>query len=80
MGNELEYMEDNETENIPFSFSPTRDVEVEDSFVDVEEESIEDDDSDDYTSILRPAFMVEGEPDFESGPPEDGLEYLRRVR
>ncbi|TYI06459.1 hypothetical protein ES332_A10G160700v1 [Gossypium tomentosum] len=81
VGNELEYMEDNEMENIyPFSFSPTRDVEV-DSFVDAEEECIEDDDSDeDYTSILRPAFVVEGEPDFESGPPEDGLEYLRRVR
>ncbi|TYG98996.1 hypothetical protein ES288_A10G161600v1 [Gossypium darwinii] len=78
VGNELEYMEDNEMENIyPFSFSPTRDVEV-DSFVDAEEECIEDDDSDeDYTSILRPAFVVEGEPDFESGPPEDGLEYLR---
>ncbi|TYH49740.1 hypothetical protein ES332_D10G156700v1 [Gossypium tomentosum] len=81
VGNELEYMEDNETENIyPFSFSPTRDVEV-DSFVDAEEECNEGDDSDeDYTSILRPAFMVEGEPDFDSGPPEDGLEYLRRVR
>ncbi|KAK9664852.1 hypothetical protein RND81_14G073700 [Saponaria officinalis] len=41
----------------------------------------EDDKSDDeYYSIQRPAFMVEGEPDFESGPPEDGFEYLRRVR
>lgn len=41
----------------------------------------EDDDSDeDYASIQRPAFLVEGEPNFESGPPEDGLEYLRRVR
>ncbi|KAF3455448.1 hypothetical protein FNV43_RR00075 [Rhamnella rubrinervis] len=40
----------------------------------------EDDDSDeDYASIQRPAFLVEGEPNFESGPPEDGLEYLRRV-
>ncbi|CAH8355798.1 unnamed protein product [Eruca vesicaria subsp. sativa] len=37
-------------------------------------------DNDDYNSILKPAFAVEGEPDFESGPPEDGFEYLRRVR
>lgn len=36
--------------------------------------------SDEYESIQRPAFFVEGEPDFESGPPLDGLEYLRRVR
>ncbi|CAN8318042.1 unnamed protein product [Cochlearia groenlandica] len=43
-----------------------------------EEEYVED--KDDYTSILRPAFEVNGEPDFDSGPPEDGLEYLRRVR
>ncbi|CAA7038150.1 unnamed protein product [Microthlaspi erraticum] len=35
---------------------------------------------DDYTSILRPAFAVDGEPDFDSGEPEDGFEYLRRVR
>lgn len=45
------------------------------------EESSEDSDSDgDYSSIHRPAFLVEGEPDFDSGPPGDGLEYLRRVR
>ncbi|XP_077250652.1 uncharacterized protein LOC143890030 [Tasmannia lanceolata] len=36
--------------------------------------------SEDYDSIQKPAFLVEGEPDFESGPPQDGLEYLRRVR
>ncbi|XP_021752069.1 uncharacterized protein LOC110717630 [Chenopodium quinoa] len=41
----------------------------------------EDEESDDeFEGIHRPAFKVEGEPDFESGPPEDGLEYLRRVR
>ena len=41
----------------------------------------EDEETDDeYESIQRAAFKVEGEPDFESGPPEDGLEYLRRVR
>ncbi|XWS22268.1 hypothetical protein CRYUN_Cryun29cG0019600 [Craigia yunnanensis] len=79
---ELEYMEDNETENIyPLGLTSTHDVGIEDALIDVEEEYIEDDNSDeDYTSILRPAFMVKGEPDFDSGPPEDGLEYLRRVR
>jgi gem associated protein 2 len=42
----------------------------------------EDDDvsDDSYDGILKPAFVVEGEPDFESGPPVDGWEYLRRVR
>ncbi|OMO79617.1 Survival motor neuron interacting protein 1 [Corchorus olitorius] len=91
--NDLEYMEDNKTENIySLDLTSTDDFGVEDTVIDVEEECIEDaftdeeeyiedDDSDeDYTSILRPAFMVEGEPDFDSGPPEDGLEYLRRVR
>ncbi|KAL4387941.1 hypothetical protein GQ457_09G015360 [Hibiscus cannabinus] len=82
VGNELGYVEDNEAGDInPFGFTPTHVVEVEDAYVEVEEECIEDDDSDEeYTSILRPAFMVEGEPDFDAGPPEDGLEYLRRVR
>ncbi|KAM6578401.1 hypothetical protein CsatB_030238 [Cannabis sativa] len=47
----------------------------------VEGDYSEDDDSDeDYASIQRPAFAVQGEPNFDSGPPEDGLEYLRRVR
>ncbi|KAL3506707.1 hypothetical protein ACH5RR_032089 [Cinchona calisaya] len=41
---------------------------------------IEDDSDEDYISIHKPAFFVTGEPDFDSGPPEDGLEYLRRVR
>nr|XP_010930173.1 uncharacterized protein LOC105051424 [Elaeis guineensis]XP_029122397.1 uncharacterized protein LOC105051424 [Elaeis guineensis] len=46
------------------------------------ENTIDEDDSssDEYESIQRPAFVVEGEPDFDSGPPLDGLEYLRRVR
>ncbi|KAK7343234.1 hypothetical protein VNO77_11825 [Canavalia gladiata] len=47
----------------------------------IAEDCSEDDDSeDDYASIQRPAFLVEGEPNFDSGPPEDGWEYLRRVR
>lgn len=53
----------------------------EDNYPDVEGEYSEDDDSDEgYASIQRPAFVVQGEPNFDSGPPEDGLEYLRRVR
>ncbi|XP_010517776.1 PREDICTED: uncharacterized protein LOC104793175 [Camelina sativa] len=50
--------------------------------VTLEEDSVvkETEDNDDYSSILRPAFAVDGEPDFDSGPPEDGFEYLRRVR
>ncbi|PKI74164.1 uncharacterized protein LOC116213100 [Punica granatum] len=48
------------------------------------EEEDGDEDSEDsdeyYANIQRPAFAVEGEPNFEAGPPEDGLEYLRRVR
>ncbi|XP_024003980.1 uncharacterized protein LOC18026444 isoform X2 [Eutrema salsugineum] len=46
----------------------------------LEEEEDYTEDNDDYNSILKPAFAVDGEPDFDSGPPEDGLEYLRRVR
>lgn len=54
-------------------------------FVDADEAIIEDtfedeDDSDDEYAIRRPAFLVVGEPNFNSGPPQDGLEYLRRVR
>lgn len=41
---------------------------------------MEADDSDGDYSIQKVAFRVKGEPDFDSGPPEDGLEYLRRVR
>ncbi|KAL5991011.1 hypothetical protein ACLOJK_011917 [Asimina triloba] len=46
----------------------------------VEAYSGEDDSDGEYENIQRPAFLVQGEPDFESGPPQDGLEYLRRVR
>ncbi|XP_057732336.1 uncharacterized protein LOC130947647 [Arachis stenosperma] len=52
----------------------------EDGCSNLEEHSEEDDTDDDYASIQRPAFFVDGEPDFDSGPPEDGWEYLRRVR
>lgn len=45
-----------------------------------EDVEYEDDSDDDYDGILKPAFAVDGEPDFESGEPLDGFEYLRRVR
>uniref|UniRef100_A0A7N0V2C4 Uncharacterized protein n=1 Tax=Kalanchoe fedtschenkoi TaxID=63787 RepID=A0A7N0V2C4_KALFE len=54
---------------------------IEDSPTGLDEECSQDSDSDDeYDGILKPAFHVDGEPDFDSGPPEDGMEYLRRVR
>ncbi|WVZ61356.1 hypothetical protein U9M48_011251 [Paspalum notatum var. saurae] len=40
----------------------------------------EDDSDDDYDGILKPAFAVDGDPDFDSGEPLDGFEYIRRVR
>nr|DAD26732.1 TPA_asm: hypothetical protein HUJ06_028200 [Nelumbo nucifera] len=47
----------------------------------IEEVFNEDEDSEDeYESIHKLAFLVEGEPDFDSGSPQDGFEYLRRVR
>ncbi|MED6185393.1 hypothetical protein PIB30_056719 [Stylosanthes scabra] len=52
----------------------------EDGCSNLEEHREDDDTDDDYASIQRPAFFVDGEPDFDSGPPEDGWEYLRRVR
>ncbi|KAL2323837.1 hypothetical protein Fmac_022895 [Flemingia macrophylla] len=52
----------------------------EDKCSNLEECGDDDDSDDDYASIQRPAFAVDGEPNFDSGPPEDGWEYLRRVR
>lgn len=68
-----------DTRNYPLAFPLTRDDDISyERENNVYEES--DDSDDDYSSIQRPAFRVTGEPDFDSGPPEDGLEYLRRVR
>lgn len=44
------------------------------------DEGIESGSEDEFDNIQKPAFMVEGDPDFDSGPPQDGLEFLRRVR
>ncbi|KAL1544906.1 hypothetical protein AAHA92_21697 [Salvia divinorum] len=68
---------DNLNESDPSSFPHVSD---ERGSLAVEEDYCEDDDSDEEYSIQRPAFSVTGEPDFDSGPPLDGLEYLRRVR
>ncbi|KAL5204650.1 hypothetical protein ABZP36_009521 [Zizania latifolia] len=40
----------------------------------------DDDSDDDYDGILKPAFVVDGDLDFESGEPLDSFEYLQRVR
>ncbi|KAJ8547005.1 hypothetical protein K7X08_010591 [Anisodus acutangulus] len=78
-----EHLDDQEgnidTRNSPSVFPLSRDDGISyEGESNVYEES--DDSDDDYSSIQRPAFRVTGVPDFDSGPPEDGLEYLRRVR
>ena len=46
-----------------------------------EEEDFDDEDDDDEAEGLRVrALPADGEPDYDAGPPVDGLEYLRRVR
>ncbi|KAJ4839337.1 hypothetical protein Tsubulata_029972 [Turnera subulata] len=78
--NESENMDEDQVENVNV-VDASHSIRNEDACTFLEEEWSEEDDSDEeYTSIQRPAFAVEGEPDFDSGPPEDGLEYLRRVR
>lgn len=76
--NELEYIEDCGIENLTGG-DPTccHTTEFEGASTVTEEDY---DTDEDYASIQRPAFFVQGEPDFDAGPPEDGLEYLRRVR
>ncbi|KAL4632477.1 hypothetical protein ACB092_04G053800 [Castanea dentata] len=82
MDSDIKKMENVETESLsPLDPACSHIVSGEDGYTGPEEECSEDDDSDeDYASIQKPAFLVEGEPNFDSGPPEDGLEYLRRVR
>lgn len=47
----------------------------------VSEGEVYEDDSEEEVESFQPlAFAVEGEPDFESGEPQDGWEYLRRVK
>ncbi|CAK7327512.1 unnamed protein product [Dovyalis caffra] len=78
----LENMEGDGVQNVDL-LDPgcSRSIQGEGADAVLEEEYGEEDDSDnDYASIQRPAFVVEGEPDFDSGPSEDGLEFLRHVR
>ncbi|KAL9431690.1 hypothetical protein AB3S75_026815 [Citrus x aurantiifolia] len=78
---ETEYAGDYEAENMNTTESACSHNTDGEARMVLEGEWSEDYDSDeDYASIQRPAFLVEGEPNFDSGPPEDGLEYLRRVR
>ncbi|XP_030520868.1 uncharacterized protein LOC115734288 [Rhodamnia argentea] len=77
----LENTEDSETNYMNLDSACGQNISCED--VDIIEEGGEEDsdDNDEYfSSIQRPAFSVEGEPNFDAGPPEDGLEFLRRVR
>uniref|UniRef100_A0A2P2LWV1 Uncharacterized protein MANES_11G116000 n=1 Tax=Rhizophora mucronata TaxID=61149 RepID=A0A2P2LWV1_RHIMU len=82
LDNELENVEEDKLENVDLLDPPCcYSVGGGGSSGVLEREYSEEDDSDEeYDSIQRPAFLVEGEPNFDSGPPEDGLEYLRRVR
>lgn len=80
MDNEIKKTKDNEMDNLNYLDSD-HSASIKDGYTAPEEECSEDSDGDGYyDSIHRPAFFVEGEPNFDSGPPEDGLEYLRRVR
>ncbi|XP_054822726.1 uncharacterized protein LOC129321022 isoform X2 [Prosopis cineraria] len=80
VGNELPQI--NSIENVnPMHPSCSNNLDVENGGTVSEGECYEDEESDsDYDSIQKPAFVVDGEPNFDLGPPEDGWEYLRRVR
>ncbi|XP_031274157.1 uncharacterized protein LOC116132626 [Pistacia vera] len=79
--NESEHMDGYEVNVDILNPGYSASTEGEGSYMVKQGECSEEYDSDeDYCSIQRPAFLVEGEPDFDSGPPGDGLEYLRRVR
>ncbi|XP_050372879.1 uncharacterized protein LOC126790611 [Argentina anserina] len=80
-GESLGNLVNNDTQDIGLDPVCSFDVTNGDGYPIPEKDFSEDDDSDDeYASIQRPAFWVDGEPNFESGSPEDGFEYLRRVR
>ncbi|KAI3407345.1 uncharacterized protein J3R85_021080, partial [Psidium guajava] len=77
----LENTEDSETNYMNLDPACGQNISCED--VDIIEEGGEEDSDDSaeyFATIQRPAFLVEGEPNFDAGPPEDGLEFLRRVR
>lgn len=80
MDNELPQIKSNENVN-PTDPMNSNNMGVENGGTVSEGECYEDEDSDsDHFSIQKPAFLVDGEPNFDLGPPEDGWEYLRRVR
>ncbi|XP_028756425.1 gem-associated protein 2-like [Neltuma alba] len=80
MDNELPQINSNENVN-PMDPSCSNNLGEENRGTVSEVECYEDEDSDsDYDSIQKPAFLVDGEPNFDLGPPDDGWEYLRRVR
>ncbi|CAL1366048.1 unnamed protein product [Linum trigynum] len=79
---ELENIEDVDRENLSLGPSCSQEIVGGETPDTVAEEQYDEEDNsdDDYASIQKPAFRIEGEPNFDSGPPEDGWEYLRRVR
>ncbi|CAL0320682.1 unnamed protein product [Lupinus luteus] len=79
MDRELQLMEISESVSLGDP-SCAHSLMVGDGCSNLEESSEKDDSDDDYASIQRPAFFVKGEPNFDAGEPEDGWEYLRRVR
>ncbi|KAE9589304.1 hypothetical protein Lal_00000204 [Lupinus albus] len=79
MNSELQLMESSESVSLDDP-SCTHSLMDGDGCSNYEESSEKDDSDDDYASIQRPAFFVRGEPNFDAGAPEDGWEYLRRVR
>lgn len=52
-------------------------MEEEEEWANEEEEEGEEDEDEELQAT---AFLVEGDPDFDNGPPADAEEYLRRVR
>lgn len=64
----------------PYASRPNDEAADTESLGNEYDEDIGSDCDDDYESIQKPAFLVEGDPDFDAGPPQDGIEYLRRVR
>ena len=77
----VENIQDKKTNYVNSNPACSQNVSGEDiEFAEEEDQEDSEDGDEYYANIQRPAFLVEGEPNFDAGPPEDGLEYLRRVR